>query len=44
MKKLPIALVVVALALVAAGAWWFKSQPGNGDALVLYGNVDIRQI
>ncbi|MFT3960632.1 HlyD family efflux transporter periplasmic adaptor subunit [Propionivibrio sp.] len=44
MKKLPIALVVVALALVAAGAWWFKSRPGNGDALVLYGNVDIRQI
>lgn len=44
MKKLPIALVVVALALVAAGAWWFKSRPGNGNALVLYGNVDIRQI
>lgn len=39
-------LVVVLLAAVGFGIWkFFLSEPeGPGDALVLYGNIDIRQV
>ncbi|NYT70495.1 HlyD family efflux transporter periplasmic adaptor subunit [Pusillimonas noertemannii] len=44
MKK-PLVLVVVALAvMLAAWAWWHSNQHEDEGALVLYGNVDIRQI
>lgn len=44
MKKPVIAVVLVA-ALAAAGlAWWRDGGSEPGDDLVLYGNVDIRQI
>lgn len=43
MKKLVIT-GVVALILAGAGAWWItRSQPPENE-LVLYGNVDIRQV
>ncbi len=41
-------LVVVTFMLLAAGAaaaaWWWWSHDANGNALVLYGNVDLRQV
>jgi len=44
MKK-PLVLVVVALAvMLAAWAWWHSNRHEDEGALVLYGNVDIRQI
>src|SRR5690606_9413001 len=44
MKK-PLILVAVALAVIlAAWAWWHSSQRDEKGPLVLYGNVDIRQI
>lgn len=42
-KALLIAAVAVALVSAAAVAWWQQRQNG-GDALQLYGNVDIRQV
>ncbi|AYW66782.1 MAG: HlyD family efflux transporter periplasmic adaptor subunit [Pseudomonas aeruginosa] len=43
MKKRVIA-GVVALALVGAGVWWMTRSTVPDDALVLYGNVDVRQV
>ncbi len=44
MKK-PLILVVAALAvMLAAWAWWHANRHDGEGALVLYGNVDIRQI
>lgn len=45
MKKKP-ALIVVVLVLIAAGAfaWWLRRPRDAGNELVLYGNVDIRQV
>jgi len=44
MKK-PLILVAAALAVIlAAWAWWHSSQRDEEGPLVLYGNVDIRQI
>lgn len=43
MKKI---LPIVLIAILAAGLWFWwqqKDRPGGGD-LVLYGNVDIRQV
>lgn len=45
MNKKPI--IVGAIALVAAAAlaaWYFNRQPANAHELVLYGNVDLRQV
>jgi HlyD family secretion protein len=36
--------VLVALVAVAAAIWWFASRHGTPKALVLYGNVDLRQV
>jgi HlyD family secretion protein len=43
-KRIPIVLTVVALAVAAV--WWGKARPlrDRGGALVLYGNVDIREV
>jgi len=45
MKKKIFLLLVVAIGLGAAGAWYFGShRAANNDTLTLYGNVDIRQV
>ncbi len=45
MKKKIILLLVAAIALGAAGAWYFGShRTASADTLTLYGNVDIRQV
>lgn len=44
MKKLLIPLAVVACVALAAGIWWQVSHRKGDGALVLHGNVDIRQI
>ncbi|NML47711.1 HlyD family efflux transporter periplasmic adaptor subunit [Ramlibacter sp. G-1-2-2] len=47
MKKKTVAAIVVVLAVVALGAlawWWHARQRPAADELVLYGNVDIRQV
>src|SRR5258708_14987433 len=42
MKRLvPIALLIVAA--IAVG-WWFANRQGAPQGLVLYGNVDLRQV
>lgn len=43
-KPLVILLVVIVIAALAAGAWWRLSLRDEDGALVLHGNVDIRQI
>lgn len=42
-KPIRIVLLLVVLAAVGAGAWWYWHRPAGGDALTLYGNVDLRQ-
>ncbi|KIZ36941.1 HlyD family efflux transporter periplasmic adaptor subunit [Stutzerimonas stutzeri] len=44
MKKPLILLTAVAAVVLAAWAWWQFSHRDDGGALVLYGNVDIRQV
>lgn len=36
--------VVVVLAVAAAGAWWLARPPAAPAPLVLYGNIDLRQV
>lgn len=44
-KILPILLVIALLAVAGSAAWHFNHRNGgNGNELVLYGNVDIRQV
>ncbi len=43
MKKLLIALVLIAIISAAAFAW-YRSQPSDNGPLTLYGNVDIREL
>ena len=44
MNRKRIAMVAIVLALIGAGAWYVnRPEPGDG-ALVLYGNVDLRQV
>ena len=46
MKKKPLVAVVVIAALLVAGGliWWHGRDKDSATELVLYGNVDIRQI
>lgn len=45
MKKRSLAVLLVAVLLAAGGwAWWQGRGHGDAGTLVLYGNVDIRQI
>ena len=46
MKRSKLILAVLALACVAGGFawWWFKRPDRNKNELVLYGNLDLRQV
>ena len=45
MSRAPlIVLVVVILGLIAWAAWWFTHQQPPSHELLLYGNVDLRQV
>jgi HlyD family secretion protein len=43
-KALRLALVLVLAAAVAAGLWWWLARPPARTQLMLYGNVDLREI
>lgn len=44
MKKKPV-IAILGLSLIAGGAWlWQNREQGRGGPLVLYGNVDIREV
>jgi HlyD family secretion protein len=40
---LRIVLLLLVLAALGGGAWWYMQRPSANDALILYGNVDLRQ-
>ncbi len=45
MRRRIIVLLVLVVAISGGFAWWWFSQNGNGNGpLVLYGNVDLRQV
>ncbi|HZV64226.1 MAG TPA: biotin/lipoyl-binding protein, partial [Telluria sp.] len=45
MNKKRIAAAVLVLTAVGAGIWWaLRDRPVASDTLVLYGNVDVRQV
>src|SRR5215217_1695009 len=35
---------IVVVAALAGGAWYFNRKPADASSLVLYGNVDLRQV
>lgn len=37
-------VVILAAAAIAGGAWWYLSRRPVSDAVVLYGNVEMRQV
>jgi HlyD family secretion protein len=37
-------LILVLLAAIAGAGWWYLDRNGQPDGLVLYGNVDLRQV
>ncbi len=44
-RALPLVVLVLAAALGAAAWWWTQREaPATGGAIVLHGNVDIRQV
>jgi HlyD family secretion protein len=43
-KKPLIAGVIAVIALAAAAGWYFNRKPADTSSLVLYGNVDVRQV
>ena len=43
-KPIRVILILIVLgSIAAAGAWWYMHRPQNDAALILYGNVDLRQ-
>lgn len=45
MNKKPLIAIAVVAVLVAAGSWWYAQRSAApSDQLVLYGNVDLRQV
>lgn len=44
MRKSLVAVLVIGLLGAAFGAWWFFHREENDGALVLYGNIDLRQV
>jgi HlyD family secretion protein len=43
-RPLLIVLVLAAIASVAGAAWWYSHLRGGSGELVLYGNIDLRQV
>jgi HlyD family secretion protein len=43
-KRFVIVAAGLLLAIVVLAGWYFTRQQGNADTLVLFGNVDIRQV
>jgi len=44
MNKKLVGIAIVAAAAIAAGAWYWSRPAADGKELVLYGNVDLRQV
>lgn len=44
MRRKTLLILLLAGLAVAAAAWWMASRRGNSSALILYGNVDLRQV
>ncbi len=45
MRRRIIVLLILVVVVAGGGAWWWFGQNGNGNGpLVLYGNVDLRQV
>lgn len=44
MKKPIVAIVIAVVAIGAALIWWQTGRSGDSSEIVLYGNVDIRQV
>ena len=44
MKRAPLILLSLIVVALAGGAWWYFHRPQPANELVLYGNVDLRQI
>jgi HlyD family secretion protein len=44
MNKKLVGIAIVAAAAIAAGAWYWSRPVPNDSELVLYGNVDLRQV
>ncbi|SDA15474.1 HlyD family secretion protein [Nitrosospira sp. Nsp18] len=44
MKKRFILVAVLAIIVAVVGGWYFSRHAGDKDTLVLFGNVDIRQV
>lgn len=44
MNKKLVGIAILATAAVAAGAWYWSRPAANAKELVLYGNVDLRQV
>jgi HlyD family secretion protein len=43
-KRFILAVAAVAIAIALAAAWYFTREQKDADTLVLFGNVDIRQV
>ena len=43
-RRLVVVVIVLAVAAAGGGWWWFHRQEANGGPLVLYGNVDQREV
>ncbi len=44
MNKKLVGIAIVATVAIAAGAWYWSRPAADGKELVLYGNVDLRQV
>ena len=44
MNKKLVGIAIVAAAAIAAGAWYWGRPVADDRELVLYGNVDLRQV
>ncbi len=43
-RRIAIPIIVLVVGLCAFGVWWFALRPAPTSELVLYGNVDLRQV
>src|SRR5690554_4886886 len=44
MKKILVALLLIAVTVAGGWYWWSHRDAGDADHLALHGNVDIRQV